>query len=313
MSFFPAHSAVIGKIKNKQALIHLEGVQPQVGSYYKVTDLYGKSRGLMKIKRVGKKKGIGVLKIGRMETNWAIEPMPRRVAFQLLKQQAVKRKQALLKKRRANRKLAEANYSDEQSVGLADYAGGSDDSLDKASQFELKNFKLGFSGYGHFDAIKLIGSDYDLISQGVGYSGRMFVEMFLNQYLKLNIHAGWEKFQSETDDVCDEERRLDCNISIEYATGGLGLKVSLLNQKEFDFWLGVEGNLKYPISYQNEINLTEDSFSGLHGDLGLGLGLDIYVGSLVIPISLSGNIFMPPTPSVIAGSGGLSAGLAWSF
>ncbi|MCY4512239.1 MAG: hypothetical protein OXB86_00960, partial [Bdellovibrionales bacterium] len=104
-----AQGAVILKKKNRQALLHLEGLQTKPGAYFEVLDWNGKTRGLVQIKRLSKnkKKAIGVLKSGKMGKNWALEPVSRRVAKGKL-QKSNNRKQALLKKRRSIRKLASA-------------------------------------------------------------------------------------------------------------------------------------------------------------------------------------------------------------
>ena len=312
-----SQAAVIIKVKSRHALLHLEGTKTSAGDYYKVTDLYGKMKGLMRIKRVGSKKAIGVLKTGSMETNWAIEPMSRRVAYKMMRKLAEKRKQALLKKKQVRRKVAssEEAYLDDQGLGTSTYDDNySSTSEDSGSRFTFNNFKIGLSSRGGLNSIKLIGEEVDFLSNGLGWSTLVFLEAFVSQHVKLNLHGGWERFHSSTEDSCDiEDVSSECELLIDYALVGAGVKLSLLNQKSFDLWLGLEGNLKYPVQFMNNINLTEDSFSGLHGDMGVGLGLDIYLGSVVIPIAFSGNLFMPPTESVLAGTGTISLGLGWTF
>ena len=99
---------MILKKKNRQALLHLEGLQTRPGAFFEVLDWRGNSRGLMQIKRLSKnrKKAIGVLKSGRMAKNWALEPVSHRAAERKLKK--LRGKQALLKKRRSVRRLASA-------------------------------------------------------------------------------------------------------------------------------------------------------------------------------------------------------------
>ena len=106
ISGFFAQGAVILKKKNRQALLHLEGLRTEPGAYFEVVDWEGKTRGLMQIKRLSKnkKKAIGVLKTGKMARNWALEPVNGWVATRKLKRS--KERQALLKRRRSVRKLA---------------------------------------------------------------------------------------------------------------------------------------------------------------------------------------------------------------
>ena len=105
-SGFSAQGAVILKKKNRQALLHLEGLRTEPGAYFEVVDWDGKTRGLVQIKRLSKnkKKAIGVLKTGKMARNWALEPVNRWVAARKLK--SSEERQALLKRRRSVRKLA---------------------------------------------------------------------------------------------------------------------------------------------------------------------------------------------------------------
>ena len=72
-SFF-SFSAVILKIKGKKALIDLEGASVQKGDMFDALNLYGKSKGLIEIRKARKGKAIGVLRKGKMGVSWILEP-----------------------------------------------------------------------------------------------------------------------------------------------------------------------------------------------------------------------------------------------
>ena len=107
--FFPSSEAVIVlKIKNKQALIHLEGLKTKRGAYFEAINLYGKKQGIIQIKRVARTKAIGVLKYGRMAKRWSLEPISRKKAVTI--QVRAKRRTvrvARIQKEKIKRKLAQ--------------------------------------------------------------------------------------------------------------------------------------------------------------------------------------------------------------
>ena len=109
-SGWSSEGAVILKKRNKQALLHLEGLETRIGTYFEVVDFKGKSRGVLQIRRLSKnrRKAIGVLKSGQMARSWALEPISRWAALKRIKRPE-KGRQALLKKRRSVRKLAGAS------------------------------------------------------------------------------------------------------------------------------------------------------------------------------------------------------------
>ncbi len=118
----PAQGAVIIKIHNNQALIHLEGLKTKKGSYFEALDIYGNSKGLVQIKQVGNEKAIGVLKLGKIGLKWSLEPKSRRWATSkfrkyktvLIQKQKLKRKQLAQQKRRKDqRQIASYNREEE--------------------------------------------------------------------------------------------------------------------------------------------------------------------------------------------------------
>ncbi len=101
-----SEAVIVLKVKNKQALIHLEGVNTKRGAYFEAIDLYGKKKGILQIKRVGQKKAIGVLKWGKIAKRWSLEPISKNKALAVKKMAKRKVKLALIQKKKIKRKLA---------------------------------------------------------------------------------------------------------------------------------------------------------------------------------------------------------------
>ena len=102
-----SYSALILRVKNKKALINLQGVKTQKGAFFKVYNLNNKKTGLLKIDRVSQTKAIGTLKIGAMSRKWNLEPVSKRTALvELKKAFEKKQKLALIQKEKMKRRIA---------------------------------------------------------------------------------------------------------------------------------------------------------------------------------------------------------------
>ena len=98
-------AAIVLKTKNKQALIHLEGLKTRKGAYFEAVNLYGKKQGIIQIKRVGNKKAIGVLKWGKMAKRWSLEPTSKKRVLALQKRVKRRAKIARIQKEKIKRKF----------------------------------------------------------------------------------------------------------------------------------------------------------------------------------------------------------------
>ena len=115
-----SYSALIMRVKNKKALIHLQGVKTQKGAYFKVYDLNNKKTGLLKIDRVAETKAIGTLKTGAMSRKWNLEPVSKRTALVELKKAIEKKeKLALIQKEKMKRRIAHQKRAYERKRRLA--------------------------------------------------------------------------------------------------------------------------------------------------------------------------------------------------
>ncbi len=87
-------AVIVLKTKDREALIHLEGLKTKAGAYFSAIDLYGQERGLVQIKQVAHSKAIGVLKQGAVAKRWSLEPVSRSKALAM--QKKAKRKKLRL-------------------------------------------------------------------------------------------------------------------------------------------------------------------------------------------------------------------------
>lgn len=136
-----SESTVILKTKGKRAFIHLEGHKTKKGAWFEVMDLYGQSKGLVQITKVGRSRAIGLVRLGRIKKHWALEPQSASWARKLKRRVQLKKKRAYLRRlarakkfRKRNlrrRGLASANVQDEgyliNSASNDDYGDDSGD------------------------------------------------------------------------------------------------------------------------------------------------------------------------------------------
>ena len=88
-------NAVILKTKGKKVLIYLNGRNTKKGDYFQVVNTDGKAKGLIQIQKTGRVKAIGIVKWGKTQKNWLLEPKSEKWA----------KRRILLKKRKAYRKM----------------------------------------------------------------------------------------------------------------------------------------------------------------------------------------------------------------
>ena len=154
-----SEALVVLKTKGRQVLIHLEGLKTKKGAYFTVVDLYGKNRGIVKIKRVAHTKAIGVLKGGYVTKRWSLEPISRSKAVAIqrkakkrevrrlarIQKEKIKRKQAhkrrMKRKRLAQRKRVSgrglASYDEERVKNLSE---------DSSEQYIMNDFSENSQG-----------------------------------------------------------------------------------------------------------------------------------------------------------------------
>ena len=111
-----SEAVVVLKSKGKRILIGLEGLKTKKGAYFSAFDLYGKEKGLVRIKKAARTKAIGVVKYGSAAKHWSLEPTSGKRAEAIqIKAKRKARRIALIKKAKKARKLAQKNRMDRKS------------------------------------------------------------------------------------------------------------------------------------------------------------------------------------------------------
>ena len=358
----PARGAVTLKVQRNQALVHMEGLKARKGRYFEVLDLYGNRKGVVKVKRAGKKKAIVTLRWGRIAKGWSLEPISRRAAMSQIKNSGKKKRLARLKKKRlrkqrrlarlereerkrrraraekrrlarkkpqASRRLASADASYENEEYLINENQWSNNKGSGNPANEIPSPEDGYlpgsegGGGGAFSVPLAVGASpeaaIDILKispknrapksslSGVGFGGKAFVSIPINDFLTVEPQLGYRKFSVSSRESDDGE---DGSLAVDYVTAGADLKLYITE----GFWAGARGVLMYPLSYEINTNLKEASFEGpFHGTIGLSMGYDIEAGSAIIPIALHAGLFMPQSKTVSFYSLSLSAGVGFQF
>ena len=67
------HSATVVKVKGSKALVDLEDTEVDVGDKLIAINLYGKTKGIVKVHKIKRKKAIVVLTKGKIQAGWVLE------------------------------------------------------------------------------------------------------------------------------------------------------------------------------------------------------------------------------------------------
>ena len=100
-------AVIVIKVKNKQALIDLQGLKTKPGAYFSVIDVYGQKQGVVKLKKVAHTKAIGHLEHGTMASDWSLKPISTKTALSIknkAKQESLR--QARIQREKIKRRLA---------------------------------------------------------------------------------------------------------------------------------------------------------------------------------------------------------------
>lgn len=137
---------------------------------------------------------------------------------------------------------------------------------------------------------------------------RLFVEGVYKSKISVQASLGYSEFLiNETSQSCQDQ---NCRLVLGNTLAGLEFKITLLKMKSLEAKAGVQGNLIYPVKKSSNI-IKKDL--GLYGDLGITGGIDLLLGSFVVPLYLGANLVIPPTQKVKFYSIGLTTGLGWRF
>ena len=248
-----AQAAVIVKVKGRKALVDLENMQVDVGDKLIAIDLYGKTRGIVKIHKIKRDKAIALLMKGRMQAEWILEAPSKKTMKAYSSSSKRKKRSTSLVRRKSSRLGA-------PTVGLL--AGG------------------------NFNVIS-IPSSQDLLS-GLSWTGAVFLDIFtFVKWIGIRAIAGYNKFlatgQSASQGLLIHYPGAKVLVKGVFwqkprfhVWGGLGGALF------YPF-----------VDQQMDLNLDYRSFKGLHGAVSAALGADIQVGGVYIPIQVDINWINP--------------------
>ena len=156
---------------------------------------------------------------------------------------------------------------------------------------------------------------------GLGGGLRAFVDFYLNSFLRAESSLGFRRFSvSSENSSCyyGDDDYDECSLKINYLSLGLSLKLNTgqIGGKH-KIWLAANGELMYGLDKFNTSLIDEISFDPpIHGTLGAGIGIDIYPTDSqewFIPIAIKGDMYMPPSASVLHGSAGIQIGFSYNL
>ena len=260
-----AHSAIILKIKDRKALVDLEGVTAEKGDKFDALNLYGKPLGVLQIKKVKKGKAIAVLIKGKMGVNWILEP-----AF----------------------KGSGEAVEDEEYDPVAKPPSGNADvntSSPRSSSAGIFQKSNSSSGFG-----LMLGGNFNLLAtaankppiSGWGLQGDIFMDLTLYDPLGVRLFIGYRQLKA-IGSQCGLSR---CNLLLHYPGAGLFLRGVFLRHLMFQPWVGAGGFMFWPIvDKQADLGLDKNSFSSFHGTVTAALGVDIHFSGMYIPIHVDFN------------------------
>ena len=385
-------SAVILKTKSDLALIDLQGLKTQKGSYFSAVDRYGNKKGILQIQKVGKKKALGVLTGGRMAKSWSLKPtsekkallaqmnferrlkktaklkakkLERQVRLAKRKQKLLRRRLAMQEKKRQVEKRRMRRYKKRLALnrerrelerrGIASFPEGEEDvaeesenewgapelsSLDYGLDFstegqkgisqreeeedlssadtnlsDVKSSSVSLAPFFDYNFLKAsLKNEEGFLMLGLGGGLRAGLDFYLNSFLRAESSVGFRRFAvSSEDENCSDWDK--CFLQINYFSAGLNLKLNTGQIGKNRIWLSANGELMYAFGKSNKSPIDDISFDPpIHGTFGAGIGLDIHLSDdFFMPITIKGDIYMPPSASILNGSGGIQIGLSYSL
>ncbi len=265
---FSAESAVIIKIKGRKALIKLEGATAEKGDRFDALNLYGKPLGLLEIRKVKRDKAIAVLIKGKMEVNWILDPSDD--------------SQSSFKEESPSDFKAPSSQASAKSQSTASLPLSPTLTETKHTFYDRQSHKaLGLFIGPYLNWVRLSSSTS---ASGFSWKTSGTFDLIFNQYLSVRLNAGYQTLKVEGQD-CDNIT--NCKLVLHYPGAGLLLRVSFLKNTLFQPWVGVGGQLFWPIvNKQYDLGLDEKSFNGFHGSLLGAIGVDIQLKTIYFPIQL---------------------------
>ena len=212
------------------------------------------------------------------------------------------------------------NFSIDKQQDMAQQEGGSSSESFLATD---KKTSIGLSPFFEYDFLKanLRDDESGFLMLGAGGGLRFFIDFYLNSFLRAESSLGVRRFSVSSEDrncYYGDDSYDECSLKIIYGSFGLSLKLNTgqIGGKH-QVWLAANGELMWGLDKFNTSLIDEISFDPpIHGTLGVGIGIDIYPRDSqewFIPIAIKGDMYMPPSASVLHGSAGIQIGFSYSL
>ena len=254
---------MILKVKGKKALIDLEGESAQKNDKFSALNLYGKTQGILQIKKVKRGKAIAVLKKGKMGVNWILEPTADEAVTQ-------------------RRSIASTS---------TDFGEEEEDYDNEARQVRTKPFAnsgLGLIGGYHLNMLTV---KKGVNAYGHSFKAALMVDFTIANPLAARVFLGYQNLYIDGSGKCG---RSNCKLIIHYPGAGFLLRAVFLKKNMAQPWVGLGGFLFWPLPITGaDMGLDKKSFESFHGAVTGGFGLDIHFDDFYIPLQADISLINP--------------------
>ena len=256
-----AAASVIMKTKRNRALIRLEGVSSEMGDKFNVLNTYGRTMGILEIKRIKGDRALGVLLKGKMKKGSVLEP-------------------------RSARSAESTPREDEEDE---DYNYNNTSSGRNTSQIPIRpTTGIGFLAGLHLNSVRV---SEDKIIFGPGAEWGLNLDFRLSSLLHVRLSGSFYMLRTKGL-ACPSNIRI-CALDIDYPKGTAILRGFLLTDANINLWIGAGASILYPLPKENRLNLQEESFQYVHWSPVGALGIDYHFGEFYVPIQLELNWINP--------------------
>lgn len=263
---FSSFSAVILKIKGQKALIDLEEASVQKGDMFDALNLYGKSKGLIEIRKIRKGKAIGVLRKGKMGVSWILEPA-------------------------ASNATSEEDNLPPLPVQYKEPIAPKKEPVTKKRKSIFKTYSSHVMGILMGPNLNLVRLSPSTSVSGIGWRGAIIADIVFTKRLSTRLSLSYKTLIIDGQHC---ERIINCKLSVQYPGAGALFRIKFFKHSAFHSWVGAGGSLLYPIpDKRKNMELHSKSFNGFHGVFSVAIGTDIHLQNIQFPIQIDANWINP--------------------
>lgn len=270
-------AATVTQVKGKSVLINLQGDQIKAGDLMVVVDAAGKTRGIVKVRRVSGNRAIAVLGKGRAQAGWMLQA------------------RGAAKKSSTAAKAAPSQKSGSQTSASSQSYWGT---LFGLGMNSLTVDQVNASGVATGESVAL---------KGMGFSAKAFYDYNIFTSFWFRGMTGLEQLNASGNRPSDS---VSLKQDIMYLTFDLWGRF-VFSTSNIRPWVGGGFSIMFPASKSGtaleSASITNTSL------MSFGVGLDYFrSGNFFIPISLEYGLY-PESERVSANTIAFRAGLGWSL